>query len=132
MNASGRSRLVLIVDDFDDALEMYEDLTFKGYRVVIARGGQEAVDIARAEHPAIILMDLRMPQVTGKDALRMLRADDAFSTVPIVAFTAHALENERATAILDGFDDVIAKPCLPEALAAAVDRLLLSGREVRS
>jgi CheY-like chemotaxis protein len=52
----------------------------------------------------------------------------AFRTVPIIAFTAHALEDERVNALRDGFDEVISKPCLPDDLVAAIDRLL--AREV--
>jgi two-component system cell cycle response regulator DivK len=119
--------LVLIVDDFDDALEIYGDyLTFKGYRVIVARSGAEAIDAARAQRPSMIFMDLRMPHMTGTEALWALRADPSFAQVPIVALTAHAFEDEIATALRDGFDEVIAKPCNPDALIAVVERLLSS------
>ena len=116
---------ILLVDDFDDALEMYaEYLRFKGYRIATARSGPEALSAARTEKPALILMDIRMPGMNGTEALRALRADPETIQIPVVAFTAHALEDERHDAILNGFDEVIAKPCLPNDLAAAIDRLL--------
>ena len=116
--------LVLIVDDFDDALEIYGDyLTFKGYRVIVARSGAEAIQTAHAQRPSMIFMDLRMPHMTGTEAMWALRADPSFAQVPIVAFTAHAFEDEIATALRDGFDEVIAKPCNPDALIAVVERL---------
>jgi two-component system, sensor histidine kinase and response regulator len=62
----------------------------------------------------------------------LLRDDPSFSTAPIVALTAHAFAEERLTAMLDGFDDVIAKPCLPDELLAAVDRLLANGRQAHT
>jgi CheY-like chemotaxis protein len=121
--------LILIVDDFDDALDIYEQyLTFKGYRVVTARSGREAIEVARANLPAIILMDLSMAVMTGTEAMRILRGDSAFSDVPIVAFTAHALHDEKLAALHAGFDDVVAKPCLPDDLVAAVSRLLTTPR----
>jgi len=121
--------LILLVDDFKDALEMYaEYLTFKGYRVRIASTGEHAIDVARAETPALIFMDLRMPEMTGTEALGRLRADPTFKNVPIVALTAHALQDECALALFNGFDEVISKPCLPDDLAAAIERLLVDGR----
>jgi CheY-like chemotaxis protein len=123
------SPTVLLVDVFNDALDMYREyLAFKGYRVVTARSGQEALDAAKANPPTLIFMDLRMPHMSGTKALHFLRSDRALRTVPIIAFTAHALEDERLQALRDGFDEVISKPCLPDDLAAAIDRL--SAREV--
>ena len=117
--------LVLLVDDYRDALEMYQEyLTFKGYSVLAASSGAEAVTLAQSERPSVIFMDLRMPQMTGTEAMQMLRADPSFSGVPIVALTAHALDDERRQALADGFDDVIPKPCNPDDLVLAIERLL--------
>ena len=115
-----------MVDDFDDAREMYADyLAFRGYRVVTASSGAEALAVAHLpERPALILMDLRMFGMSGSDAMRALRSEPEFADVPIVAFTAHALDDERDNAILEGFDAVIAKPCLPDELALLIDQYL--------
>lgn len=121
--------MILLVDDFEDALEMYADyLTFRGYRVLKADNGQAAIEAASTEKPALIFMDLRMPYMSGTEALHRLRADPTFSDVPIVALTAHALEDERLSALVAGFDEVIPKPCLPDELVAAIERLLVEGR----
>ena len=121
--------LILLVDDFEDALEMYaEYLTFRGYRVRMARSGALAIEAAKVETPALIFMDLRMPSMTGTEALHLLRTDTAFAHVPVIALTAHALADEHRAAMRDGFDEVIAKPCLPDELAAAIERLLVDGR----
>ena len=122
--------LVLLVDDYEDTLDLYSEyLRFHGYNVTVARNGQEAVDIARTERPALILMDLQMPGMSGMKALRILRADEAFARTPIVALTAHALEAERVDALRGGFDEVIPKPRLPDTLMAAVERLLTTARQ---
>jgi CheY-like chemotaxis protein len=125
--------LVLIVDDFDDALEIYAQyLTFKGYRVLTATNGADAIVAARVHRPALIFMDLRMAVMTGTEAMLLLRSDPAFSRVPIIALTAHALEEERVEALAAGFDEVIPKPCLPDELTAAVDRLLAINRDTQA
>jgi two-component system cell cycle response regulator DivK len=117
--------LVLLVDDFEDALAIYgQCLDLCGYRVVMARNGEEAVTAARIHLPQLILLDLRMPVMSGTDALTMIRADPALSAVPIIALTAHALEDERIEAVAAGFDRVVAKPCLPDELVAIVRSFL--------
>ena len=116
---------ILLVDDFEDGLEMYHEyLTFRGHRVHVARDGVEAVDQARLHRPDLILLDLRMPKMTGTEVMRVLRSDSSFERVPILALTAHALDVERRAALLAGFDAVIAKPCLPDELAAVVEMIL--------
>jgi CheY-like chemotaxis protein len=120
---------VLIVDDFDDALDIYASyLTFKGFRVITASSGAECLALAREHRPAVILLDIRMVLMTGTEAMQILRSDPTFSATPIVALTAQALEDERIAAMNAGFDDVIPKPCFPEDLAAAVQRLLSTAR----
>jgi len=116
---------ILLVDDFEDGLEMYQEyLIYRGFDVIVARSGDETVAQARRHRPDVILLDLRMPGMTGTDAMRILRADPAFVNTPIIALTAHALDTERRVALDAGFDEVIAKPCLPDALVAAVEQVL--------
>lgn len=113
--------LILLVDDFEDALAIYgQYLDRCGYRVLVARNGEEAVTAARVQRPQLILLDLRMPVMSGTEALRAIRADAALASVPVIALTAHALEAERQQALAAGFDQVIAKPCLPDELVAMV------------
>lgn len=121
--------LILIVDDFADALDIYGSyLTFHGYRVLTASNGAGCIELARTHHPDLILLDIRMPVMTGIEALRLLRADASLATVPVVALTAYALDSERDEALAAGFDQVIAKPCLPDALYEAITALLEARR----
>ena len=116
---------ILLVDDFEDGLEMYQEyLTYRGFHVVVARNGEETVAQARLHRPDVILLDLRLPGMTGTEAMRILRADPSFVDTPIIALTAHALDGERCLALSAGFDAVIAKPCIPDALVDAVERIL--------
>ena len=117
--------LVMLVDDFEDAREMYcSYLAFRGLQVLCAEGGGQAIAYAREHRPDLILMDLRMPGVSGFEAMRTLRADPQFTKVPIVALTALALQSERQAASTAGFDAVIAKPCLPDELFHIIAELL--------
>lgn len=119
------SSLILLVDDFEDALDIYgQYLTYVGRRVIVARSGPEALAVARNQRPDVILLDISMPGLTGLEVVRILRADRTFDSTPSVALTARALDNERIEALKAGFDAVIPKPCLPDQLAAAVDRIL--------
>jgi CheY-like chemotaxis protein len=120
---------ILLVDDFEDGLDMYREyLVYRGYHVVVARDGDEAILQARLHRPDVILLDLRMPVMTGTEALRVLRSDPSFHRIPIIALTAHALDGERVTALAAGFDDLIAKPCLPDQLVRAVESILATRR----
>jgi two-component system cell cycle response regulator DivK len=76
----------------------------------------------------VILLDIRMAVMTGTDAVRILRSEPSFQRVPIVALMAHALDGERTAALAAGFDELIPKPCLPDELALAVERLLATPR----
>jgi CheY-like chemotaxis protein len=73
-----------------------------------------------------------MANMTGTEAMQVLRSDPAFAYVPIVALTAHALDAERRDALAAGFDEVIPKPCLPDELIVVIDRLLTTGRPVQT
>jgi DNA-binding response OmpR family regulator len=117
--------VILLADDFEDAREIYGSyLTLHGYDVVLAVNGRETVTQAAQRRPDMILLDLRMPGIGGIEALRELRTNSALVGVPIIAFTAHALEDERINALGHGFDDVLSKPCLPDELVAFIGRTL--------
>jgi two-component system, cell cycle response regulator DivK len=121
MTTSALRPLLLLVEDFDDAREMYRDyLAFSGFRVETARDGQEAIDKARALAPDLILMDLSLPGIDGWEATRLLKADPATRRLPIVALSAHAMAADRERALAAGCDGFIAKPCLPPDLVLQI------------
>jgi CheY-like chemotaxis protein len=121
--------MVLIVDDFDDALDIYREyLTFKGIQVITASSGAECLVLARQYQPALIFLDIRMALMSGTQAMQILRTDPRFAATPIVALTAHALDDERIAALAAGFDEVISKPCNPDVLVSAVLRLIATPR----
>jgi CheY-like chemotaxis protein len=123
MNAE--APLILVVDDYQDAREMYaEYLQFSGYRVAEARNGNEAVEQALALKPDLILMDLSLPGMDGWEATRRLKADETTKHIPIVALTGHALAGASEGARKAGCDSFVTKPCLPDDLVVEVRRML--------
>ena len=126
MKAQHRAqKLVLVVDDFDDNREMYaEYLRFKGYDVAEAANGEDAVELTQRLQPDLVCMDLSLPGVDGWEATRRIKADERTRHIPVVVVTGHALEQDNESAVAAGGDAFLTKPCLPERLAAEVERML--------
>src|SRR3954471_12321887 len=102
---------VLIADDQNDNLIMISlAVQDFGYRVVTARDGEEAVNVAVMSQPQLILLDIAMPNVDGLEAARRLRKDPSFQDVPIVALTAFNTDGFRRAAAEAGFDGYLTKP----------------------
>ncbi|HEX2730903.1 MAG TPA: ATP-binding protein [Polyangiaceae bacterium] len=116
---------VLLVDDNEiNQLVAVEILENMGLEVDVAGGGQEAIDATLAGNYALVLMDCQMPEVDGYRAAREIRSKETGRRLPIVAFTAHAFEEERVRILACGMDDFIAKPIEPEALQRVLARYL--------
>ena len=102
---------ILIADDYDDNRELLRlMLETEGYRIREARNGHEALDAAREEAPAVALIDLSMPSLDGWGLLREMRADERTRSIPCIAVTAFAANQDRARALEAGFDAYISKP----------------------
>ena len=121
--------LILVVDDYQDAREMYaEYLQFSGFRVAEAKNGNEAVEQALALKPDLILMDLSLTGMDGWEATRRLKADETTRHIPIVALTAHAQAGASERAKKAGCDSCETKPCLPDDLVVEVRRMLSTAK----
>lgn len=119
----GNAPLVLLVEDSDDIrmlTKLY--LNSMGYKVILAENGRQGVSIALAQRPDIVLMDLEMPEMDGKHAVRELR--QAGFTQPIVALTAHTVDAVRTELLALGFTDSLTKTANRDTLQAAISRLL--------
>jgi two-component system cell cycle response regulator DivK len=102
---------VLYVEDNDDNVYLLSRrLKRNGYDVVIAKDGQSAIDMAVAEKPDIILMDLNIPVIDGWEATRRLKATEETKSVPVIALTSHAMAGDREAALNAGCDDYDTKP----------------------
>lgn len=120
---------VLVVEDFDETRFMIKvSLELRGYRVVEAVNGQQAVEVARRERPDLILMDLSLPLMDGFAATRVIREEAGLSEVPIVAVTAHATAEYRVKALAAGCDEYLTKPVDFARLEDLMEGLLRGGR----
>jgi len=105
------SAVVLVAEDNDYTLDTVSDyLEAKGYEVVVARNGEEAIARAREERPDVILMDVQMPVMDGVEAICHIRADPDLVQVPIVALTALALPGDRDRCLEAGATVHLSKP----------------------
>lgn len=102
---------VLIVEDNELNLKLLNDiLEYHGYLVLATGRGEAALEIARQHQPDLILMDIQLPDITGMEAARRLKADEQTRAIPIVAVTAFAMSGDRAMILASGCDDYVAKP----------------------
>ena len=125
MNYAQPQATILLVEDFDDTrLIMKLWLMKKGYRVVEAENGEEAVTLAEQQHPDLIIMDMMMPGLNGLDATRRIREDQSLQQTPIVAVSAYGADEYRAKAIAAGCNEYVSTPFEPDALGALIQRLL--------
>ncbi|HZU07591.1 MAG TPA: response regulator transcription factor [Chloroflexota bacterium] len=114
--------VILVVDDEPKIVDIVRAyLVREGYRVLAAYDGREALALARRERPALIVLDLMLPEVSGWDVCRTLRAE---STVPIVMLTARDDTTDRVVGLELGADDYVVKPFDPKELVARVRAVL--------
>jgi CheY-like chemotaxis protein len=122
--------LVLVVDDtVDNAVVISLDLQNRGYRVVTAMNGEEAMKVAEMMRPDIILMDIGMPQLDGIEATRLIRADETLQKIPVIAITAFTTDVFRRAAYEVGFDGYLTKPIEFERLHLLIQKLLQKSDE---
>ncbi|MBA3341659.1 MAG: response regulator [Gemmatimonadaceae bacterium] len=116
---------VLVVDDEPDivALVAYH-LAKAGYRVVTAATGAEAIDQVKREHPALVVLDLMLPGMSGLDVIQALRRDEPTRRVPVLMLTARREESDRIRGLSLGADDYLTKPFSPAELVLRVKAIL--------
>ena len=116
---------ILIVEDNELNRDMLgRRLERRGYEVSIAVDGQEGLEKMKSEKPDIVLMDMGLPILDGWEATRQAKADDELKTIPIIALTAHALEEDRLKALDAGADDFDTKPVEIKRLLEKMEGLL--------
>jgi len=116
---------VLIVEDNPFSLELTSELVqAEGHQVISATSGTEALSIARAEQPDLILLDVRLPGVDGLTLSRALKAEPATERIPIVGISAHAMPEDEARALQAGCIAYLRKPLDTRRLLDLMERLL--------
>jgi PAS domain S-box-containing protein len=117
--------VILLVDDNPTIIETLCDyLEAKGYQVIAAHNGIQAIDKTKEIFPDIILMDIQMPGMDGLEAMRRIRADVEVAEIPIIALTAKALPGDKEQCLEAGANDYLSKPVSFKGLVAAIERLM--------
>jgi CheY-like chemotaxis protein len=128
-SADDRRLSVLLVDDQLEFREMYARyLTFEGVGVTTAQDGREALDVAGAYPPDVIVMDLAMPGMDGWAFLKQARADARMKQIPVVVVTAYERADTAQDALAAGASAFVAKPIIPFDLLRVVRRTAMKGR----
>jgi two-component system, cell cycle response regulator DivK len=122
--------VILIVEDNDKNLKLVRDvLQVKGYTTLEAGTGEDGIQLAALHKPDLILMDIHLPGINGIEALRVLRADAATASIPVIAVTASVMQQDRKLITDAGFDGYVGKPInLKEFLDAVHNILAKSNR----
>jgi two-component system cell cycle response regulator DivK len=117
---------ILLVEDNEMNRDMLSRrLVRNGYEVVIAVDGQQGVNMALSERPALILMDMSLPVIDGWDATRRIKADAATRGIPVIGLTAHAMAGDREKAMAAGCEDYDTKPVELARLLGKIAALLV-------
>jgi two-component system cell cycle response regulator DivK len=124
------SKKILIVEDDPRSLKMIR-MTLRpyGYSLLEATDGEEALKVVRSDKPDLIIMDLRLPKVSGLEVTKQLRQMSDFSHIAVIAITAYAMKGDKEKAIRAGCDAYLAKPINTRELPKLITEMLLQRKE---
>ena len=124
------SKKILIVEDNEKNMKLVRDiLVHQGHQVLEAVTGEAGVQLALAERPDLVLMDIQLPDISGVTALQRIREDKSLDAVPVLAVSASVMPDEQQRIVSSGFDAFIAKPLSLKPFLATVNEALASGRK---
>jgi CheY-like chemotaxis protein len=115
-------KTILVAEDEDSNYELVRAVLQKRYRLIRAHNGIEAVNLNEDEHPDLILMDIRMPEMNGLDATRIIK--EVSHDTPVIALSAYAFEDNIREAKLAGFNEFMAKPFRVEHLIDVITKYI--------
>ena len=130
MNGNGAMRnheakTVLVVEDNDLNMKLFHDLLeAHGYHILQTKNGKDALRLAREHHPDLILMDIQLPEISGLEVTKLIKADDSLSRIPVVAVTAFAMKGDEEKIREGGCEAYIAKPISVAHFIETVQRFL--------
>ena len=116
-------KILYVEDNDDNIVVLHRRLTGWGHTLLIARDGRQGVEMALAERPDLIVMDLSLPRLDGWEATRILKSSAETMKIPILALTSHATAGDRETALAAGCDDFATKPVSFDVLREKIDAL---------
>jgi len=124
---------ILIIEDDRDIVEMVEyNLEEEGYETLSALNGEAGLELARRQHPDLIILDVMLPLIDGFEVCRKLKSNDVTADVPIIILSAKSQETDKVVGLELGADDYVTKPFSPRELIARIRAILRRGREPRS
>lgn len=115
--------ILLAEDNEANIFTISSYLRSKGFHVMIARNGEDAILQVKENNPDLILMDIQMPKMNGLDAIRQIRADQSLTQIPIIALTAFAMPGDRARCLQAGANEYLSKPVRLKTLVHAIEQL---------
>ena len=116
---------VLIVEDNELNMKLFHDLLeVHGYETLQTRDGREALEMARLHRPDLILMDIQLPEVSGLDVTRWIKADESLKRIPVIAVTAFAMKGDEEKIRNGGCEAYIAKPISVTNFLETIERVL--------
>jgi two-component system cell cycle response regulator DivK len=121
------TKILYVEDNEDNVYMLTRRLERKGYKIIVATDGAQALDMARAEQPALVLMDLSLPVLDGWEATRRLKAAPETCDIPVIALSAHVMTGDREKALAAGCDDYDTKPVDLSRLLQKIEKLLGAG-----
>jgi CheY-like chemotaxis protein len=117
--------LLLLVEDNEVNINTFSSyFTAKGYRVILAQNGRDAIDLAQRDRPDLILMDIQMPDMDGIEAIQYIRGQSQQPEIPIIALTAQATSKDRSQCLAVGANDYLSKPVKLRELHQTIQRCL--------
>src|SRR4051794_12869822 len=109
--ADSMPKTVMIVEDNELNMKLFNDLLeSRGYSIIQTRNGMEAIGLARAHHPDLILMDIQLPEVSGLVVTKWLKEDDDLKSIPVIAITAFAMKGDEERIREGGCEAYLSKP----------------------
>ena len=124
-NNSSLKKKILVVDDEVDLLKILKlNLEVKGYKVITALDGEEALEKLKSEEPNVVILDIMLPKLNGDEVCRKIRSDPVFNKTPIIMLTGKDTDIDRIVARVIGADIYITKPSDFEQLNSAIKKVL--------
>jgi len=125
VNEITKGKKILIVDDNEDTVLLYRRLlNRKGFNIIVARTGEEALIKVREENPHLMLLDLGLPKLDGYDICEMIKSSEKTKMIPVIIITCHAAKDNKLRGYKKGADDYITKPVIQDELVARIYNLL--------
>lgn len=123
--------VILLAEDNEANIDSFSSyLKAKGYHLLFAKDGQQAIAITKAEHPDLILMDVQMPVMDGLEAIKQIRLDPDVADIPIIALTALAMTGDRERCLDAGANEYLQKPLKLKQLATSIQQILNAKKNV--